>query len=90
MCTNAAGFVRWQQICHHPRKAVRRRTADWDIAEDAARGKQYSIIAITEKITDTAALAKRIEEEVGVETRAVILGHPTRRSPCVVRPCARQ
>ena len=39
------------------------------------RGKKHAIVALTEKMTDANALAKKIEAETGLETRATILGH---------------
>ncbi|WP_372882662.1 6-phosphofructokinase [Psychromonas sp.] len=40
-----------------------------------ASGKKHAIVMITEHVTDVTALAKRIEEQTGCETRATILGH---------------
>ncbi|GLS89987.1 ATP-dependent 6-phosphofructokinase [Psychromonas marina] len=45
------------------------------LADGEAKGKKHAIIAITEHVTDVNALAKRIEEQTGRETRATILGH---------------
>jgi 6-phosphofructokinase 1 len=39
------------------------------------RGKKHAIVAITEHMTDVNRLAKSIEKETGLETRATILGH---------------
>lgn len=53
------------------------------LVDDVERGKNHAIIAITEHITDVAALAKMIEKRTGLETRASILGHTQRGgSPC--------
>lgn len=38
-------------------------------------GKKHGIVVITEHVTNTQALARRIENETGMETRATILGH---------------
>ncbi|HEY5715680.1 MAG TPA: 6-phosphofructokinase [Psychromonas sp.] len=38
-------------------------------------GKKHAIVMITEHVTDVTALAKRIEDQTGYETRATILGH---------------
>jgi 6-phosphofructokinase 1 len=38
-------------------------------------GKKHGIVMITEHVTDVTALAQRIEEQTGYETRATILGH---------------
>lgn len=38
-------------------------------------GKKNGIVAITEKVTDTHALAKKVETVTGLETRVTILGH---------------
>ncbi len=43
--------------------------------QGAAKGKKHAIICITEKITDVADLARRIEAQTGQETRATVLGH---------------
>jgi len=48
------------------------------ISRDVSCGKRHAIVAITEKMTDVSALAKRIESRTEVETRAVILGHTQR------------
>lgn len=45
------------------------------VAEGEAKGKKHAIIAITEHVADVNAMAKRIEEQTGRETRATILGH---------------
>jgi 6-phosphofructokinase 1 len=53
------------------------------LEEDVSKGKQHSIIAITEHVTNVNALAKRIEARTGLETRATILGHIQRGgTPC--------
>jgi len=38
-------------------------------------GKKHAIICITEHICDVGQLAKKIEKNIGVETRSTILGH---------------
>lgn len=43
-----------------------------------ASDKKHALIVITEHITDVHALAKRVEEETGFETRANVLGHMQR------------
>lgn len=45
------------------------------IKETKARGKKHHIVINAEGIGNSQALAKRIEEETGMETRATILGH---------------
>lgn len=50
-----------------------------------ASDKKHAIVVITEHITDVNALAKRIEEATGFETRANVLGHMQRGG----RPTAR-
>ena len=40
-----------------------------------ASDKKHALVVITEHITDVHALAKRIEEATGFETRANVLGH---------------
>jgi len=37
--------------------------------------KRHALVIITEHVTDTLELAKRIEKRVGIESRATILGH---------------
>lgn len=50
-----------------------------------ASDKKHALVVITEHITDVHALAKRIEEATGFETRANVLGHMQRGG----RPSAR-
>lgn len=50
-----------------------------------ASDKQHAIVIITEHITDVHALAKKVEERTGFETRGNILGHLQRGG----RPSAR-
>lgn len=45
------------------------------IQEGIERGKKHAIVVITEHMTDVNELAKSIEKETGLETRATILGH---------------
>ncbi len=46
-------------------------------------GKKHAIVVITEHLTDVNELAKYVEEEIGRETRATVLGHIQRGgSPC--------
>ena len=49
-----------------------------DIKENRKRGKKHYIIINAEGIGDSMNMAKRIEEETGMETRATILGHMQR------------
>lgn len=49
-----------------------------DIIENKKRGKKNYIIINAEGVGDSMAMAKRIEEATGVETRATILGHMQR------------
>ena len=49
-----------------------------DIIECRKRGKKHYIIINAEGVGDTLNMAKRIEEETGMETRASILGHMQR------------
>lgn len=48
------------------------------IMENRARGKKDNIIVVAEGIGGSVELAKRIEEETGIESRATILGHVQR------------
>ncbi len=48
------------------------------LKKDVAQGKKHAIVAVTEHICDVNALAKRIEDETKLETRATILGHVQR------------
>lgn len=45
------------------------------LGNPSARRKSHAIVCITENMTDTEALAKRIQERTGQEARATILGH---------------
>lgn len=45
------------------------------IKEAKEEGRRRLLIVITEKVTDTAALAQRIKAETGFDCRATILGH---------------
>ena len=49
-----------------------------DIIECRKRGKKHYIIINAEGVGDSLNMAKRIEEETGMETRASILGHMQR------------
>lgn len=49
-----------------------------DIIENKKRGKKNYIIINAEGVGDSMAMARRIEEATGVETRATILGHMQR------------
>ena len=49
-----------------------------DIKESRKRGKKHYIIINAEGIGDSMNMAKRIEKETGMETRATILGHMQR------------
>lgn len=46
-----------------------------EIKRGIEKGKKHAIVAITELVTDCNALAKHIEKQLGLETRATILGH---------------
>lgn len=48
------------------------------IKENRIRGKKHNIIVVAEGIGGSAELAKRIEKETGIESRATILGHVQR------------
>lgn len=53
------------------------------IREGESKGKKHAMICVTEKVTDTHELAKRIEQHTGWETRATIIGHTQRGgAPC--------
>ncbi len=49
-----------------------------ELIESNERGIEYSIVVMTENITDVIQLAKEIEDRTGIETRATILGHVQR------------
>jgi 6-phosphofructokinase 1 len=51
----------------------------------SATGKKHFIIIVAEGIGGVVELAKKIEEETGVETRATILGHVQRGGSPTVR-----
>ncbi len=40
--------------------------------------KRHAIVVVTERLTDVSALAKKIEEKTGFESRATVLGHVQR------------
>ncbi len=42
------------------------------------KGKEFNLIVVSEGICDVVAMAKKIENETGIETRATILGHTQR------------
>ena len=46
-----------------------------EIKRGIEKGKKHAIVAITELVTDCNGLAKHIEKQLGLETRATILGH---------------
>jgi 6-phosphofructokinase 1 len=48
------------------------------LKKSKASDKNHAIVVITEHITDVNALAKRVEEATGFETRANVLGHMQR------------
>ena len=39
------------------------------------RGKEFNLLVVSEGICDVIAMAKQIEDETGIESRATILGH---------------
>ena len=45
------------------------------IKEGHKKGKKHCIVIVSEQLLDPAELAKTIEAETGMETRATILGH---------------
>ena len=55
------------------------------IKEVKAAGKKHIIIIVAEGIGNTEEIAKRIERETGVESRATILGHVQRGGSPTVR-----
>lgn len=55
------------------------------IKEVKAAGKKHIIIIVAEGIGNTEEIAKRIEKETGVESRATILGHVQRGGSPTVR-----
>lgn len=40
-----------------------------------ARGKKHCIVIVSEQLVDASSLAKRIERETNIESRATVLGH---------------
>jgi 6-phosphofructokinase 1 len=49
-----------------------------DVKDQFARGIRYSIIVMTEHLDNPYELAKFMQKEIGIETRATILGHVQR------------
>jgi 6-phosphofructokinase 1 len=48
------------------------------IKKGLARGKKHCIVIVAEGVGGASKIAKRIEEETGMESRATILGHVQR------------
>lgn len=48
------------------------------ILEGKERGKQHDIVVVSEGVCNSMDLAKRIEKDTGIESRATILGHVQR------------
>ena len=46
-----------------------------DLKRQMLNGIKYSIIIMTEHLDDTSELAKHVEAQTGIETRATVLGH---------------
>ena len=66
-----------------PEKGYDEKDLIQSLVNSVERGKNHAIIAITEHMTDVSALAVRIQQGTGIETRASILGHTQRGgSPC--------
>lgn len=49
-----------------------------NIKRGKKKGKEFNLIVVSEGICDVVAMAKKIEDETGIETRATILGHTQR------------
>ena len=61
------------------------------IREFQKTGKKHFIVIVAEGVGGTAEIAKKIEAETGVESRATILGHVQRGgSPTLLADCERQ
>lgn len=55
------------------------------IEKGKERGKKHSIVIVAEGVGGTAEIAKKIEEQTGIESRATILGHVQRGGSPSVR-----
>ena len=55
------------------------------IKEARANGKEQFIVVVAEGVGGTEEIAKRINEETGIESRATILGHVQRGGSPTVR-----
>ena len=55
------------------------------IEQGKQRGKKHSIVIVAEGVGGTVEIAKKIEEQTGVESRATILGHVQRGGSPTVR-----
>ena len=55
------------------------------IQQGKERGKKHSIVIVAEGVGGTVEMAKKIEEQTGVEARATILGHVQRGGSPTVR-----
>ena len=56
-----------------------------NIKKGKKNGKEFNLIVVSEGICDVIAMAKKIEDETGIETRATILGHIQRGGSPTVR-----
>lgn len=56
-----------------------------NIKEGKRKGKEFNLIVVSEGICDVIAMAKKIEDETGIETRATVLGHIQRGGSPTVR-----
>jgi 6-phosphofructokinase 1 len=45
------------------------------IIQNRSKGKRHNLVVVAEGVGKSAALAKKIQEVVGIESRATILGH---------------
>ena len=82
---NAGYIALWCGIANGAEKILLPEEHDYDeakiiadIKESRKRGKKHYIIINAEGIGDSMNMAKRIEKETGMETRATILGHMQR------------
>ena len=85
MGRNAGYIALWCGIANGAEKILLPEEHDYDeakiiadIKESRKRGKKHYIIINAEGIGDSMNMAKRIEKETGMETRATILGHMQR------------
>ncbi len=73
-----AGLATGSQVLSVPERKLTEEQIVEQVKKARANGDRGIIIIVTEHLYDVNVLAKKIEEESGVETRATVLGHTQR------------